>query len=209
MTLRDGKRDAAPGQSMLEAIIALGIIVTAVSSALTLTTSTIRAEKDSEASITAGNLAREGVEAVRSIRDSNWLAGSAFDASLSSGTDYTGIPVFDPSTNAWTVNYGAVSAVSDANAKVYRYSTGSGNATVGLFVNAATQPGSTVTTPYSRIVTTDPLCDNGTGGYTIVTSGSGCGAAEKVGMRVTSIVRWTVQTRVHTLSAEERMLNWR
>lgn len=204
-----GASAAARGQSMLEAVIAMGIIVTAASSALTLTESSIRAEKDSEASITAGNLAREGIEAVRAIRDSNWLAGRQFDSGLAAGADYSGIAAFDPATGGWSVDFGAVGSVSDAAAKVYRYSTGSGNATVGLFVQAPVQPGSTVVTPYSRMVTTDPLCDDGAGGYVIVTSGASCGAAEKIGMRVTSMVRWTVETRPHAIVAEERMMNWR
>lgn len=197
------------GQSMLEAIIATGIIVTAVSSALTLVSSTIKAEKESEASIMAGNLAREGIEAVRAIRDSNWLAGQQFDNGLYSGTDYTGIAVFAPATNTWSINYAAANVITANAARVYRYTTGSGNATVGLFVQAAAQPGGTVVSGFSRLIVTDLLCDNGAGGYSIVASGSTCGAAEKIGMRVTSKMRWAVAGRVHTLDVEERMFNWR
>lgn len=194
---------------MLEAIIATGIIVTAVSSSLTLVASTIKAEKESEASILAGNLAREGIEAVRSIRDSNWLAGQQFDTGLLSGTDYTGIAVFTPATNSWSVNYAAANIVTATGARVYRYTTGSGNATVGLFVQAAAQPGGTIVSPFNRLIVTDPLCSNGAGGYTIVSSGSTCGINEKIGIRVTSKVRWSVAGRVHTLDVEERMFNWR
>ena len=193
---------------MLEAIIASGIIVTAVASALTLVQTSINAEKESEALLTAGNVAREGIEAVRSIRDTNWLSGSTWDTGLYSGTDYSAIPVFTPATSSWALNF-STNAVTDATARIFRYSTGSGAAVVGLHVQAAAQPGSTVVTPYRRILTIDPLCDNGTGGYTIVTSGSTCGAATKIGVRVTSKVRWTLGPRTRTLDMEERMLNWR
>lgn len=205
--MRERKR-FANGQSMLEAVIATGIIVTAVSSALTLVSSSINAEKESESLLTAGNLAREGVEVVRMMRDSNWLAGAAWDAGMTgTGNDYTGIPVFDPAANGWSVNF-TPNAVTDATAKVYRYSTGSGNAIVGLMVQAVTQPANTVLTPYSRMVVMDPLCDDGAGGYTIVSSGTAC-STTKIGVRVTSKVRWTIKNKVKTLDMEERLLNWR
>jgi hypothetical protein len=54
----------------------------------------------------------------------------------------------------------------------------------------------------------DPLCDDGAGGYTIVTSGTPCGTA-KIGVRVTSKVRWSLKNKVKTLDMEERLLNWR
>ena len=195
---------------MLEAIIATGIIVTAVSSALTLVYSSINAEKQSEALLTAGNLAREGIEAVRSIRDSNWLAGRPFDDTLyvAAGNDYSGVPMFSAATNRWTINF-APNVVTDNRARVFRYTTGSGNAVVGLMMQAASQPGGTIVTPYNRIVIMDALCDNGAGGYTIVTTGTGCGAATKIGIRVTSKVRWSLANRVKTLDMEERMMNWR
>lgn len=199
---------AAFGQSMLEGIIATGIIVTAVSSALTLVQTSINAEKESEALLIAGNLAREGIEAVRSIRDSNWLSGAAWDNGLYNTTDYSGAAVFTPATGAWTLNF-ATNAVTENTARVYRYTTGSGSAVVGLFVQAAAQPGGTAVTAYRRLVTVDPLCDNDAGGYTIVTSGSTCGSAAKIGVRVTSKVRWSVGPRTRTLDMEERLLNWR
>jgi type II secretory pathway pseudopilin PulG len=195
---------------MLEAVIATGIIVTAVSSALTLVSSSINAEKESEALLTAGNLAREGIEAVRSIRDSNWLAGRPFDDAMyvAAGNDYTGAPMFSAATNSWTIDF-TPNAVTDARARVFRYTTGSGQAVVGLWVQAAAQPGGTVVTQYNRLLIMDPLCDNDAGGYTIVTSGTGCGSAKKIGVRVTSKVRWSLAGRVKTLDMEERLMDWR
>lgn len=202
-----GKR-FAKGQSMLEAVIATGIIVTAISSALTLVSSSINAEKESEMLLTAGNLAREGIEVVRMMRDSNWLAGASWDAGMTGATnDYSGIPVFSPAANGWSVNF-TPNAVTDAAAEVYRYTTGSGNAVVALMVQAGTQPGSTAATQFSRVLFMDPLCDNGAGGYTIVTSGTAC-STTKIGVRVTSKVRWTIKNKVKTLDMEERLLNWR
>src|SRR5512142_335503 len=197
------RRRFADGQSMLEAVIATGIIVTAVSSALTLVSSSINAEKESEYLLAAGNLAREGVEVARMMRDSNWLAGASWDAGMTGASnDYSGIPVFDAAANGWSVNF-TPNTVADATAKVYRYSTGSGHAVVGLMVQGVTQPANTVGTPDSRLLIMDPLCDDGAGGYTIVTSGTPC-STTKIGVRVTSKVRWMVKNQAKTLDMEER-----
>src|SRR5688572_114581 len=97
------------GQTLLEVIIALGIISTAVSAALTLTSSALNAGSQSHHQLVAGNLGREAIEAVRSIRDSNWLAGTAWDTGLQGlARDYGGSIVFSPATNAWSMNYAVV-----------------------------------------------------------------------------------------------------
>lgn len=88
-------------QSLLEAIIAIGVIMTATLSATTLTVTTITAGQTSEDKILAANLAREGVEIVRGIRDSNWMktdqnivdgpAAVIWDDSGVQGDRYTGL----------------------------------------------------------------------------------------------------------------------
>ncbi len=183
--------------------------MTAVSASLTLVSSSIRAEKNSESQITAGNLAREGVEVVRAIRDSNWLAGRSFDAGLTGASrDYSGVPVFDPAANSWSIDFTPDAITSDW-ARVSRYVAASGNAVIGLMVQGATVPVGAVISPYRRLVSVDPLCDNGTGSYAIVTSGSDCGANLKVGIRVTSTVQWATGGAAKTMSVEERMFDWR
>ena len=62
------------GQGLLEAIIAIGIILTATIASLTLIVSSIEASRGVRERLIASNLAREGIEAVRAVRDSNWLA---------------------------------------------------------------------------------------------------------------------------------------
>lgn len=193
------------GQSLLEAIVAIGIIVTSISSALTLISNSIRAEKESEFSVTAGNLAREGVEVVRNIRDSNWLAGRPWDDGLAgAGFDYTGVPAFTPAANAWQIQF-AADALGDDQAQVFRYSTGTGGPTVGLYVQAAAQPADTVATPYRRLATLDPICDDGS----IKTSGAQCDPALKIGLRASVTVQWLNAGRPRQVTAEERLYDWR
>jgi len=62
-----------PAQSLLEAIIAIGVILVATISSTTLVVSTISAGRVSADKIQAANFAREGFEVVREIRDSNWM----------------------------------------------------------------------------------------------------------------------------------------
>ncbi len=62
------------GQSLIEAIVAISVIIIGLLTALTLASFSLSAQGESGAQIIATSLAREGVEVVRNIRDSNWLA---------------------------------------------------------------------------------------------------------------------------------------
>lgn len=60
------------GQSLLELIIAIGVITVGLFAVWTLFLANYRGEKKSRMDMIAFNLAREGVELVKNIRDSNW-----------------------------------------------------------------------------------------------------------------------------------------
>lgn len=60
----------------MEGIIAIGIIVTSTIGAMTLIIVTVSAGQSSQDQIIASNYAREGIEIVRGLRDSNWLKRS-------------------------------------------------------------------------------------------------------------------------------------
>jgi hypothetical protein len=103
---------------------------------------------------------------------------------------------------------------------VYRYTTGSGNAVVGLMVQGEPRaplaaptgvvPTGAIVSPYRRLMELDPMCDDGAGGYTIaVQSTSDCGASKKIGLRVSSTVQWVVGGVTRNLTVEERMFDWR
>lgn len=70
------------GQGLLEAVIALGIIITGVVAALTLAIGSLSGANASESRIIAANFAREGIELVRNERDSNWVAARPWDANI-------------------------------------------------------------------------------------------------------------------------------
>lgn len=210
-----GRRPSHFGQSMVEAAVALGIVVTAVTSALTLVTSAVKAEKESEFAIIGGNLAREGIEAVRAIRDSNWLAGDPFDKDLVNATesgDCSAVPVFDPTAQAagfWSLNW-IPGALTDGKSEVWRYTTGDNPLTPGLFAQDAgdnAKPDGAVTGSFQRLLTLQSICVDPAGDEMSVCGD--CVGFTKIGIRVRSDVAWNVGDRPHRLSVEEWIYDWR
>ena len=73
------------GQSLIETIIALFVLTTGLISGLALAIFTFGTSSEITNQLTATGLAREGIEAVRSKRDSNWLSGTLVDCGADLG----------------------------------------------------------------------------------------------------------------------------
>lgn len=73
------------GFTLIEAMVSLVLVTVAMGPVLILATSSVNVASRIEHNLTAANLAQEGVEVIRNIRDTNWLNGSAFDNTLSVG----------------------------------------------------------------------------------------------------------------------------
>jgi len=214
---RDNRRKTVrdSGQSMLEAIVASGVIITAVGAALTLVHSSLAAAKESDNRLIATNLAREGVEVVRAMRESNWLSGSDWDDGLEGANfDYSGILEFDAAAKSWTVDF-APSDIFDADAKIYNQVTAGGAATPGLYLQGIPQPSGTEETFFRRIVHLRALCSTAVGSlpnfiaYELKADGEQC-LTEKIGIEISSEVGWTgAGGNEHVVSAVERMFDWR
>ncbi|MFA5069879.1 MAG: hypothetical protein WC528_01220 [Patescibacteria group bacterium] len=71
-----GKNNKLSGQSLIETIIAIGLVMTVVISSITMGVYVTRLGRGSQNNLVAVNLAREGLEVVRNIRDGNWLKKS-------------------------------------------------------------------------------------------------------------------------------------
>lgn len=71
------KKSLQQGQSLVETIVAIFVLTTAITAGLGVGIFAFSAASTSQSEVLAANLAREGVEAVRMMRDSNWLAGDA------------------------------------------------------------------------------------------------------------------------------------
>lgn len=138
------------GQSLIETIVAIFILTSALTAGLGLTIYAFSSTTTSQNQIIASNLAREGIEVVRMMRDSNWLASDVSGDptfNLQSCADISGrlcypktysgpayaIPTgnfrmtFDTTTNAW---------FTDASANYDLYFT-SGNGTYSWTPNSS------------------------------------------------------------------------
>jgi len=188
------------GQSLVEMIIAIAIILTGLIGALALTISNLTGSAEAGTRVVATNLAKEAVEVARNIRDTNWLKNSAWDSGLSSGSDYTAIAVLNPSTKQWSLDFSPES-VSDAAAKLYLSAD-------NLYLQDATPPAGSQTV-YSRILTFGQICFNTVTKIETV-SDSPCGANEnKIGVRAKAEVSWSISGRSRSLTVEDKLYNWR
>lgn len=61
------------GQSLIETIVAIFILVTALVAGLGLALYAVANSSNAKNQVVASNFAREGIEAIRMMRDSNWL----------------------------------------------------------------------------------------------------------------------------------------
>ena len=197
------------GQGLLETIVALGIITSGVVGMLNLTITNQTAAGDSSERLVATNLGREGVEVVRNIRDTNWLSCeivlgalscSNWDAGLVSGSDTTAAPLFNASTNTWTIDF-TPADITHNYARVWRYSSGVAENIGTQFQTSDAAPAGAAETPYRRLLTLSSIC----GDKTVAASCSGT----KIGIRVQSTVEWTARGRANSLTVEERLFNWR
>lgn len=186
-------------------MVAITIIISSISSSLALVQSSITATSNGGTQVTAANLAREGMEVTRALRDTNWLKSQSFQVGLvDAGGNKTARPLLDTASGNWSLSF-ASTTLTSANAAVYLTSD-------GLYLQADAQPSGSVVSPYTRILTLLHLCrDNATGAERAVGSTSTClGSETLVGLLVDSTVRWRgVGGKFQTLTVEERLYDWR
>jgi hypothetical protein len=201
MTDMPWKRRA--GQSLIEGMVAMTIIITSVSSALVVVQSSIRSSTIGGSQIIAANLAREGMEVVRALRDSNWLGSANFQTGLVSGAIKTARPFLDPVSGAWTLTFSNF-LITDAAALLYLTPQ-------AVYVQTDAPAGLTAT-PYRRQIVINHICRNNVGGAENVVSGASLctGTQTLVGLAVASSVRYVASGGgARTVTVEERLYDWR
>ncbi len=97
------------GNTIVETLIAVGVISVGLIGVISLVVGAVSASSKSKNVIVANNLAREGIEVVRSLRDSNWLnKGVAYDDGIlppdlnDNGSVYCR-NLFEPDLNQWSL----------------------------------------------------------------------------------------------------------
>lgn len=75
------------GFTLIEALVALVFLSVSLIPVSYAVSSSMRSAKDIGNNLIAANLAQEGIEVIRAVRDTNWFQGKTFDADLGDG-DY-------------------------------------------------------------------------------------------------------------------------
>jgi type II secretory pathway pseudopilin PulG len=199
-----------PGQTLVEAIIAIAVIGVALLGFLSQSTYNFLASAKTIQRSLALNLAREGIEVVRHIRDSNWLKGCPdpdkencfyWNTGLSDAEKYRAIPVFNVGEKKWELKFIVDSFDKCVNSKecaLYK---------LNGFLTA--DPSGELT-DFFRQVEIKPLCENqdDCGGDGICESGDAC-EGKQIGLDVVSLVRWKEQENWGNVVLEDKLFNWR
>lgn len=217
-----GKTNNVHGFTLLETIIAIGIIATAVIAIMTMSLQLFKASETFSSQFIASNMAREAIEVVRQVRDTNWLeydtdSTTAWNDGLYNGTDYTAvISVFDPFGSA-NLDFTPDSLTDTCTGSSTTYNCGSvwyDSITQRYFQTGSTSfpvPLARFTeTEYKRIVEILPLCRHNINADDETVPGTTCsGAYSQVGIAVTATVEYTTSSGQQTYVLEEHMYDWK
>ena len=203
------------GFTLLETLIALSVVSVGIMAAFTLSLANLNTARDNYERILAGNLAREGVELIRNVRDSNWLK---MEANQDCNDITPGLQLCDwdqgLNISTSTIAYNATST-TEIFGSIDDCFDNLGGETCRLFRNVNDfydHKNTGETTNMARVIKILALCLNPDDDATISASGSfDCAGAPnyKVGLRVTARVYWRDGDQTHTTDAVEDIYNWR
>ncbi|MFA6255506.1 MAG: type II secretion system protein [Patescibacteria group bacterium] len=180
------------GQSLMEMIAAIAILLIVVTAILALTISNIVGQKESEFQVLANNLAREGIEAVRDIRDSNWLGGQAWDTGLQSGE---AIVDFIKAENHWQLD----STSCSGNDLLYF------DPASGFYSHDSDGQNSS----FSRCLDLSSICLDSDGNEYIVADNACNSDDQKIGLKVEAKVTWLERGKHREVQLDDLIYDWR
>ncbi|HOZ36724.1 MAG TPA: hypothetical protein PLR18_02750 [bacterium] len=185
---------SSPGLTLLETTIALGILMLGILASLTLMLSSFNYIQSSEDEIVVVNLAREGLEIVRSVRNnnSNPPSGETDVVDIFTGTFDNKSYLVDSGDNS---TLGISNQVANISAGDINQCNAGDNAPCRLYLTSSGRYTHDYTagepTTFSRLVT-------------IFSSPDGYSYEKKI----VSTVSWQVKGRTHVLSLETRLTDW-
>lgn len=189
-----------PGQTLVELIVAIAVIEIGLFSVWSLFLVNFNAEREAEYRIVGVNLAREGIEAVKNIRDSNWLKRN-YNVESKDGQLWT----WDQGLSAgiYSVNFDSLELASEEFFQLYFDNN-------GFYSNIV----SNLKTGYSReVVLKDICCADNDKDYKCddlkyVINKEGCGSDLKIGINVISEVKWQIQGKDRKAVLESNLYDW-
>ncbi|MBI5765716.1 hypothetical protein HZA71_00635 [Candidatus Falkowbacteria bacterium] len=202
------------GQGLLELIIAIGVITVGMFGVWTLFLSNFSGEKEASTRIVASNLAREGIEIVKNIRDTNWLRAEVNDKTCVLNSN---------EVCQWNDGLGDGNYVPDnifTAAKEYLKLLPVGDATIddpttklnindtGFYVHQTGAP-----TPYRRLITISSICCADASAVLVCDTNDfgDCdpGRNMKIGINVKSHVRWEINNQPRNIVVADQIYNWK
>ncbi len=212
------------GFTILELLLALSVLSVGIMAAFTLSISNLQTAKNNYQRILAVNLAREGIEIVRNIRDTNWLkidknvadcdnfAGNGIEActwDFGLDREYSAVDYLSPYL---LMTHGGVDTVEEC----YADDDCALKIDNNMYVNG--QNGSM--SNMARLVHLQAICfDYDQDAYMSYEEGSSYVSLDlvcddldyeiMVGLRVTAEVYWISNGQPHTVELVEDLYNWR
>ncbi len=215
------------GFTLLEMLIALSVISVGVMAAFTLSTANLNTAKANGQRILAANLAREGVEFIRNVRDTNWLRIEAnldchpstptivdlcpWDYGLDQTTstisfdtpfaDFSQAPLINPPGG---VNAAKECFADDTCALDEKNESGESH----LYLQRG-DSGSRIN--MARLIILKAICYDSEKDEVFYSGIVDCPEThkEKIGLQVTSQVFWVDFSKEHTIEVVEELYNWR
>lgn len=196
------KSAVAPGQTLIELIAATFILAVGLVGVLGLTTANVRNQTIGSIRLVASNLAREGIEIARNVRDTNWIKIEQWDTGLVGDQDRCAV------LNDTMDGFRFVTSCGDDNAiftdifRIYQKND-------GRFIQLE-NPGSDVSrTPYFRRIRFDVICQDAGGAEQIRQAIDCTGAGEKIGIHIISETGWQGAGGTQSTTVVEQLYNWR
>ncbi len=205
-----------PGQTLVELIAASFVLAVGLVGVLALTTANVRNQTIGNIRLAGSNIAREGIELARNIRDTNWMQQSPWDQGLLDNDEVSRCAV-----------------IGETIADFRFVSCGVGTPDQSLFtdpfalywfndqlVQIAKPKKEALQTQYYRRIRFDPICLNKTEAdfidgdladaqESLPVVGVGCGANLKAGIKITSEAGWRGSGGRQTATVVEHIYNWR
>ncbi|MBI4272696.1 prepilin-type N-terminal cleavage/methylation domain-containing protein [Candidatus Uhrbacteria bacterium] len=200
------------GQTLIELIAAAFVLAVGLVGVLALTTANVRNQTIGNIRLVGSQLAREGVELARNIRDTNWIQVKEWDDGLKGATPCA-----------------VIADTVDQFHQQFRFVECSDQLYLDLFaiyrlddrlVQLQTPPQDAVKTEYYRKITFDPICvDKNEAEFiedpssvtsdAVVAQSVDCGERVKAGIQVTSEVGWRRAATTQSTKVVEQIYNWR